>query len=589
MQDIWLDCDTVAEAEALDDTPRRHRLPGGGRAARWWTRRGWVPIGVLVTAGLVAAAVATTGEPDGFSSVGVPPHAVVLSPDVVSQPGPPPPPAAPLAPHYEQVLGMAVMGETMVAVGERAARPRDQRPDLAEPLAWWSVDRGAHWNPASVPVGRGRLTGVAAGGGRFVAVGYLTETRGTDAIVLVSNDGRSWVEEPVAGTDILLDAVVDTPAGPILAGGRADLSGRVPIALVPDPAGGWRDVVLLDEAGGRTAEIRGACVEGRDVTLVGLVVNEGGERAPLVLRSSDAGDTWRAIALPGRELVGTEPRANGCAMAAGRTAVVGTAEVRGYDRAFVSVEEDGTWRAAELLEASNLQRPGHTLGAAVVAVGPDFVVAGHDSSYDEPGSDLAVWRSAPHGWARLDALDRLGAGTGVGVGLASIVVDGVLLVGGTSADRAVIWRSSPGQAVVTTPETTVTTTETWWAAHRETDACELVAEQDLGAIPGAADTIPRLSPQPVGPLIDCSWLRDDGSTILSVGLAPVRRFETFAASYPSGLPPPEPVAGICQEARYYPGFFTAAARCGDTLVAVSGPPREEATTLLRTIARRFAD
>jgi hypothetical protein len=494
---------------------------------------------------------------------------------------------APLLPTYEQVLGMAVMGHTIVAVGERAARPRDQRPDLAEPLAWWSVDGGEHWNPASVP-GRGRLTGVAAAGGRFVAVGYLTETRGTDALVLVSNDGRSWIEEPVAGRDILLDAVVATPTGVILAGGRSDLSGRVPIALVPDPAGGWRDVVLLDAAGGRNAEIRGGCAEGRDVMLVGIVVHEGGERSPLVLRSSDAGDTWRSVGLPGRELVGTDPRANGCAMAAGRTAVAGTAEVRGYDRAFVSVEEDGRWRDAELLEPSNLQRPGHTLGAEAVAVGPDFVVVGHDSSYDEPGSDLAVWRSAPHGWDRLDALDRLGAGVGIGVGLAAIAVDGVLLVGGTSADRAVVWRSSPDEAVIT-PETTATTTETWWAVHRETDACELVGEQDLSAIPGLAAVTPRLSPQPVGPLIDCSWIGDDGTTILSVGLAPVRRFETFAASYPSGLPPPEPVTGICQEARYYPTFFTAMARCGDTVVAVSGPPKDEATILLRAIARRFAD
>lgn len=46
---------------------------------------------------------------------------MVLARDGTFRLGPPPPPEAPLAPHYEQVLGMAVLGETMVAVGERAA------------------------------------------------------------------------------------------------------------------------------------------------------------------------------------------------------------------------------------------------------------------------------------------------------------------------------------------------------------------------------------------------------------------------------------------------------------------------------------
>lgn len=538
-------------------------------------------------AGFTAVAITATVGPESDASDDlVRPEAVVLASHGSSEPGPPPPPDVPGALHYEQVLDIAVLGETMVAVGDRAVRPRDQRPDLSVPLTWWSDDRGAHWNAVPLP-GTGRLRSVAAVGDRFIAVGYAAEPHGMTALVLSSTDGRSWTAEDVPGTDVLLDTVVATAAGAILGGGRTDLSGRVPVAFVPHKSGGWNQIPLLAEAGGREGEIRGGCADGDEVTLVGMVVDDG-ENYPLVLRSSDAGDTWRAIKLPGPALVGTQPRANSCDVAAGRTAIVGTAEVRGYDRAWVSVERKGGWQDADLLEPTNLDRPGHTLGAAAAALGSEFVVIGHDTSYDEPGSDLAVWQSGPNGWTRMDAVDSLGAGGGVAVGFSAVVVRGVLLVGGTSADRAVVWRSSP-QLAVTTPSTTVTTVETWWARYRTTDVCRLLDPNTLQATLGPNGGTPRLLPNLNGPVISCNWSRDDGSLSLSIEIAPARRLEVFAANYPTNLPPPKPVSGVCQDGRYYAAFTTLIARCGDTVVAVSGPPEGDGVTILEVILKRLAD
>ena len=174
------------------------------------------------------------------------------------------------------------------------------------------------------------------------------------------------------------------------------------------------------------------------------------------------------------------------------------------------------------------------------------------------------------------------------MGFTAVAIGDVLVVGGSSSDRAVIWRSSPSLAI-TRPQTTVTTGDTWWATHRDTDACALVDQKVLDTLFDDEGVVPRLLPQPVGPVVDCSWTRDDGTPLLSVAIAPARRLEKFTASYPSSLPPPYPLEGICQEASFYPGFLTATARCGDTLVAVSGLPSDEGAMLLKAVARRFAD
>lgn len=551
----------------------------------------------VVVAALVAVVATRSGRfGSDPSDDAVAPQAIVLARSGASEPGPPLAPDE-VGPTYEQVLGMAVLGRTVVAVGERAWRPRDERPELTEPLAWWSTDKGETWHSASVP-GIWGLQAVATVGNRFVAVGNrVTDDRITSAVVLVSTDGKRWAEERVPGLNVALNAAVAIPTGAILAGSRIDATGRVPVALVSGRTGGWRQAVLPDSAPEDQAEIRGACAHGADVMLVGLVHRGGGEAAPLVLRSSDGGTTWRAITLPGPVLDGAAPPARSCAIATDRTAVVGNAVVDGYESAFVSEEAGGTWQDARLL---GIKGDGETLATAVHLSTSGLVVVGHDTSDNPDHSDLAVWRSDERGWSRLAGLEAIGSGTGVGVGFAALTLRSLLLVGGSSGDRAVIWRTSlrragevagttvPSQgAAATAARKPPVPTGTWWAAHGHTNACDLVDERALRSTLGARPVMANLLSVASGPVIDCLWELPNG-TFVGVEIAPQERLDRFVASYPSRLPPPEPITSTCEGAGYYSGTETAIARCGDTTVAVSGLARDPAAALLASIVHPAA-
>jgi len=551
-----------------------------------------LPIAVALFASSAAVAFVLPGGRSGNEAepaLTVAPGAAVLAGYGRSVPGPPSPPPEGLAPNYEQVLGMAALGDTLVAVGERAARPRDERPDLSEPLAWWSVDGGERWEPAVLgDLGNAALTSVAADGNRFVAVGWRPTPRGSKALVLVSTDGRAWTEERVDGAGVLLHTAVATPNGAVLAGRRDDLSGLVPVVFVPEKDG-WRQVVLLGHANGSEAEIRGSCADRGEITLVGMVRREG-DREALVLRSTDAGKIWRPLVLPGPALVGTDGRANTCAAAGGRTAIAGTTTIRGYDRAFVSVEDDGRWQDAFLLEPANLQRQGHTVARAAAIVGSEIVVLGHDSSNDNGQGDLASWRNGLDGWVRLGALEALGSGHGVGEARTAIAHRGVLVVGGTSGDRSVVWRTSPGAAVIPPPEVAVPAPTPWWVAHGEDDLCRMAPAGAVQAALGPVPAMPQLLPEPAGPTVSCTWLTDDGETALLIQIAPSRRLDVLAANYQSaGIGAPQPVAGVCQDGTYYPAFATLAARCGETGVAVGGLPQDKAIVLMKAFVTKLPD
>lgn len=275
---------------------------------RW--KRGRIPI-VVLSAGIVAAASGLSGSGNEVVGQSVEPHSVTLVAGGDSLPGPPPPIQEPRASWYEEIQAMAVHRGTMVAVGQRSARPRDERPDLDQPLAWWSTDNGDHWHAASPP-GTGRLTAVAATEDGFLAVGQIVDDLGTRSVVLTSDDGRAWSVEAVPGlTDVMLDAIVLTPRGSILAGFRLSAKGHEPLALIRRASTGWRPTVLPGRVADGHAEIRGGCVAGDDVVLVGRTVAADGTRAPLVVRSSDLGETWRIVPLPGPVLVGPDSRANG--------------------------------------------------------------------------------------------------------------------------------------------------------------------------------------------------------------------------------------------------------------------------------------
>ena len=496
---------------------------------------------------------------------------------------------------------MAVHRGTMVAVGQRSARPRAERPDLDQPLAWWSTDNGDHWHAASVP-GTGRLTAVAAMDGGFLAVGQIVDDLGIRSVVLLSDDGQAWSGQEVPGlTDVVLDAIVLTPRGPILAGFRLSAAGHEPLALVRRASTGWRPTVLPGRVPDGHAEIRGGCVTGDDVVLVGRTVGADGTRAPLVVRSSDLGETWRIVPLPGPVLVGPDSRANGCGFVSGLLAIVGATEVDGYDRAFVSMETAGDGHHVNFLDPPDVW-PGHTLANSVVSLGPDLVVVGHDTSLDPSGtSDLAVWLGGPDRWMRLDALDELGSGVGGGGALDALVVGGVVIVGGTTSDRAVVWRSSPDRARKLSEPTTVPvppargsgdamvtsldpTGENWLTAHGGRNACDLVDPALLRTVLGAEPTIVPVSAS-AGIGIECRWRPADGNRFVSIEVTPARRLDAFDSTYPFAVTSRQPIPDICEDAHYYGAVQAAVARCGDSAVAVNGLGQEGATVLLQAVIK----
>jgi len=217
-------------------------------------------------------------------------------------------------------------------------------------------------------------------------------------------------------------------------------------------------------------------------------------------------------------------------------------------------------------------------------------VLGYDTSTDNARTDLAAWQSGPPtgGWVRLDALDALGAGLGVAEARAAVVHRGVLVVGGISSDRAVVWRTSPA-AAVTPPQVTTTIPTPWWVTHGEDDLCRMAPPVAVTAAVGPVPARPRLLPEPAGPTVSCTWLKEGGDTALQIQIAPARRLDVLAANYPAGLPTPKEVDGVCEGGTYYPAFATLVARCGDTAVAVGGLPQDTATILMKVFVEELDD
>ncbi len=497
-------------------------------------------------------------------------------------PGPPDAPTAGNAVRYDQLSGLASLRGTLVAVGERLSRERDPRPQPSEPLIWWSEDAGVTWHPAPTS-GPGRLSAVVAAGGRFVAVGSRPTSRGARALVLTSVDGRSWDEATLDGEDVQLFTAVPTPAGALLAGNRQDVEGIAPVAFVPDAKEGWTAAALLGELGAYEGEVRGACASGREVTLVGKAGDRNGTDRAFVLRSSDSGRRWRSLPLTSSLLQGTNARANACTTTRSGVAVVGTATLHAYDWAFVSVERGGAFPDAEMLGPQRPDRQAHTAARGVAIVGRDIVVVGYDTSNDD-GGDMAVWRTGKGRAVRLERLEALGAGRGVGDGRSILVERGVLVVGGTSADRAVVWRASLSQSVA---QETTTTLNGWWQRYGRVDACTLLTGPEVADLTRGVPVNPRLSATSDAPRVSCNWYKTDGNSGLSVELAPPAKLQDFAAAYPAELPPRIPVAGPCTDSYYYPAFVTVVGVCRDTGLAVSGVPPEKAQGMLAAAAGRL--
>jgi DNA-directed RNA polymerase specialized sigma24 family protein len=119
---------------------------------------------------------------------------------------------------FAEMGAVAAHGNVLVAMGSSSA---SVTTPAAHSLAWISTDRGASWQPITLPAVRGALTSVAAGPSGFVAV---TGWRGccgsqTPATVLISADGRRWRAVTVAGLGgAMLNGVAGDGKGYVLVG-----------------------------------------------------------------------------------------------------------------------------------------------------------------------------------------------------------------------------------------------------------------------------------------------------------------------------------------------------------------------------------
>ncbi|MGZ6255817.1 MAG: hypothetical protein ACXWMB_02235 [Candidatus Limnocylindria bacterium] len=138
-------------------------------------------------------------------------------------------------PAVGQITGLAANGSGFVAVGYSGV----QDSGGSQPLAWWSSD-GQHWAAASVPTRRGDgFDQVWAGSGGFVALTTQPgRTPGLQAL-WTSADGHAWApfaKDPL-GT-VQQGEGVGSPAGSVIGDGvRLLIYGRPNVSAADDSAG----------------------------------------------------------------------------------------------------------------------------------------------------------------------------------------------------------------------------------------------------------------------------------------------------------------------------------------------------------------
>lgn len=516
----------------------------------------------------------------------VTPRGAVLAGDGPSAAGPPAP-VTEAATRYDHVSGIAARDGIIVAVGERLSSDKDPNPQASEPRIWWSADAGANWMPAAVP-GWGSLYAVVADGDRFIATGTRVRPEGFLSLVFTSDDGRTWREEAVQHPDVVLLAAVASPAGPILAGATVRPEGNRPFALVPDAARRWTPIRPDAGLNGAEGELRGLCANDRTVVAVGTASDTSGPDRPHVIQSSDWGVTWNAVTLPGVLAIGLDATANDCAFADSRLGVVGRATTRqNADRGYVSIREAGAWRDAHVLAPSVDSPLTNTLVRAVTAAGPDFLIAGYDTSGDA-GGDAAFWLAGRTDGpvVRLPALEEQGAQRGRGDARAVMVDRGLVVAAGTSAHRAVVWRSSldvaQHQPAMAKPASDEVALPPW--RLDSFDTCALLDTQSLTAARGQAPTKSELRSHEFSST--CVWHIPNGALFI-LEMSPAVGFDVVRTTYSRSFASPETIAGLCDEAAFFPTTSTVAARCGDTAIVLRSVSRENGTALLREAAGRI--
>jgi len=483
-----------------------------------------------------------------------------------------------------RVSGLAAKGKMLVAVGSVITSPA--RPDggVDGPAAWWSDDDGATWTRTRLG-GQGLLLSVAAQDGRFVAVGTSSPNPDATALVFTSTDGRTWREVPVDGPTVRLSAVVAGPGGPILVGSREGQEGPVPFAFFP--AGkAWQGMEV--RPGGQTVwgQVRGGCVHRGRVVLVGEAFDDRAVSRTLVLQSPDRGASWTAELVRRGVLDGGAGSAVGCTVVGRTLTLAGNVATAGGQRGFaISRSAAGdAWDEPILLPHLRESGQAASSASAVTAAGAKLVVVGSDASAD-PQGDGAVWWGGPVAASRLPGLEESVSQKGVDEITTVLAYRGILVIGANQSSRPVIVRSSPEVAVLHT--TGSERTADWWRRYAAVEPCSLLDGSAVRELTGRSDLQAQPAPVVEG-YVTCAWVDGSGRMVLSVELAPPERLARLRDAAFHDVGSAHSLSSRCSEGAYYPTFHTAAGKCGESAVAVSGVDEDHAARALDAVEGRMS-
>jgi hypothetical protein len=338
------------------------------------------------------------------------------------------------------VSAVAALAGSQVAVGSANGFP----------AAWVSTDGGSDWAKATgeTPAvfsrpGSEQLTGVAADGAGWLAVGGVVAGTAQHPVVVVSSDGMTWsavdTEPAFAGQDVYTVQAAAGPAGYVIVGyqGSAATGYQAEAWYSTGPAG-WQQAAgenaLDGESGGRQMLAVTATASG--FVAVGL---QGNSPAAWV---SANGQAWTVLALP---LPAGAARAVllHVAAAGGKLVAVGMEQSSSGSLApFAARSLNGgmSWTEEPLPVPS-----GSAQVTALAAAGQTFTATGTYGS--TPGhQDVVVWTS-PDGltWTAATPAGQGLAGPGIqaitGLTVSGSTLTGVGFTASPASEEPLFWQS----------------------------------------------------------------------------------------------------------------------------------------------------
>jgi hypothetical protein len=315
----------------------------------------------------------------------------------------------------------------------------------------------------SPAAGRGQeLLDVAAGGGRFVAVGWTGTATESDGVVWISKNGEHWTPAPdptgtfrnTAGSQ-KLNGVVASTEGFMAVGS----DGEAAAVWVSTDGLEWaearHDPGAFDEGGPQF--MRSVAKHGKTIVAVGGRGFGGGREAAGWYLATDG--VWRRATV--RSSSG-QPTADALmrdvAWVGGRLVAVGTARASkaspaGYDAAVWTSDDGQVWTRLSTTDVDARCNNGSCTGDqsmySVAADGRSAVAVGL-AGVSQCERRAAVWRSVDHGstWRRVLNAKELD-GKGMHMNAVAPTGDGFIAVGSQDCaerQRAAVWVSPDGSS-----------------------------------------------------------------------------------------------------------------------------------------------